>query len=58
MAGHFLNPCLQREKNEIAHPVPNPVLGIATKQSRNRRKGQDAIEDYSESCPEVQVLCL
>jgi hypothetical protein len=46
------------EKIQVAHPGPNPVIGIATKQFQFGRGSQDAIEDYSESGTEVQVLCL
>jgi len=46
------------EKIQVAHPGSNPVFGIATKQSQIGRRSQDAIEDYSESGAEVQVLCL
>jgi len=46
------------EKIQVAHPGSNPVIGIATKQGQFGRRSQDAIEDYSESGAEVQVLCL
>ena len=49
---------IKNEKIQVAHPGLNPVFGIATKQKPNRRRNQDAIEDYSESGAEVQVLCL
>ena len=47
------------EKIQVAHPASNPVLDCCDKQnSKRRREDQDAIEDYSESGAEVQVLCL
>jgi hypothetical protein len=47
------------EEIDMAHPASHPVLDSFGKQKSNcRREGQDAVEDYSESGAEVQVLCL
>jgi len=46
------------EKNDVAHPAPNPVLECFAKSFPCGKEAQDAIEDYSESGPKVQVLCV
>ena len=53
-----MHPKAKIEKIQVAHPASNPVLGFLSKNNQCGRKGQDAIEDYSESGAEVQVLCL